>query len=50
MRADVDAQLLVERLGITARRKGRALWACCPHPFHNADGLVSERGAGNVPA
>lgn len=38
MRPDVDAPALLDRLGIVYRRRGRALWACCPHRFHNADG------------
>jgi len=42
MRLDVDASALLDRLGIAFRRKGRALWSCCPHRFHNADGTPEK--------
>jgi DNA primase len=31
----VDVPLLLERLGIQAKRKGREWWACCPLPGHD---------------
>ena len=31
----VDPEQLLDRLGIRHTRKGRVLWASCPHPDHN---------------
>lgn len=33
-RAEVDVPRLLDRLGVSARRRGRALWAPCPLPSH----------------